>query len=118
MLVQLAACSIDGPGPVLRRIDGSPVIPHGANRILVPYFVNYSGEHGLAEQISLRVRELTSMDGRLAVVAKSDEADLRLTGKVALYHLQSLQYSDGGLPVRKRMRIVVVWTTVSARLRA
>jgi hypothetical protein len=93
-------------GKLLRKINGEPVIPRSANRIIVPYFRNFTGEPSISERLTLRLRELISMDGRLAVVSDNDRADLRLNGKVELYHIQPIHYSDAGEPVRKRLRIV------------
>ncbi len=94
-------------GVVLGKINGEPVIPRSANRIIIPYFKNFTGEPTVSEKLTLRVRELINMDARLAVVSDSHRADLRLGGKVVLYHIQPIHYSDAGEPVRKRLRIVV-----------
>jgi hypothetical protein len=94
-------------GVVLGKINGEPVIPRSANRIIIPYFKNFTGEPTVSEKLTLRVRELISMDSRLAVVSDNYSADLRLKGNVVLYNIQPIHYSDAGEPVRKRLRIVV-----------
>lgn len=95
-----------GAGSVLDNLNGEPVIPREANRIIIPFFHNYTDEPSVSEKLTLRVRKLVSMDGRLAVVSTNEEADLRLAGKVALYQVQPVQYGDFREPVRKRLRIV------------
>jgi hypothetical protein len=94
-------------GVVLGKFNGEPVIPRSANRIIIPYFKDFTGEPTISEKLTLRIRELISMDARLSVVSDNYSADLRLNGKVVLYHIQPIHYSDAGEPVRKRLRIVV-----------
>ena len=95
-------------GRLLGKINGEPVIPRSANRIIIPYFGNFTGEPFVSDRLTLRLRELISMDGRLAVVSDNNRADLRLNGRVELYHIQPIHYSDAGEPVRKRLRIVAM----------
>lgn len=102
-------------GKLLRKINGEPVIPRSANRIIVPFFRNFTGEPAVSDRLTLRLRELISMDGRLAVVSDNNRADLRLNGKVELYHIQPIHYSDAGEPVRKRLRIVASVELVDLR---
>lgn len=90
----------------LRSINGEPVVPRKANRIIIPYFYNFTTVSSITDKITLKVRELISMDGRLAVVSDNKDADLRLIGKIVKYHLQPVQYGNFGQPVRKRLRIL------------
>jgi hypothetical protein len=106
----LACSSIAGDtktSKVLRGIDGEPVVPRQANRILIPSFRNNTREPAVSERLTIRLRELITMDGRLAVVSDEESADLKLKGAVLLYHLQPIHFSDSGEAVRKRLRIVV-----------
>ncbi|GEM_PF-337615 len=111
LLAFLLACSSIArdakTGKVLRGIDGEPVVPRKANRILIPYFRNYTREPSVSERLTIRIRELITMDGRLAVVSDEERADLNLRGAVLLYHLQPIHFTDSGEAVRKRLRIVV-----------
>ncbi len=91
---------------VLNNINGEPVVPRDANRIIIPFFHNYTKEPSISEKLTLRLRKLISMDGRLAVVSKNDKADLRLAGMVVRYQIQPVQYGNFHEPIRKRLRIV------------
>lgn len=118
LLAFLIACSsISGDSKtreVLGGIDGEPVVPRRANRILIPYFRNNTRESAVSERLTIRLRELITMDGRLAVVSDEEHADLKLKGAVLLYHLQPIHFSDSGEAVRKRLRIVVSVALIDA----
>ena len=92
-------------------INGEPVVPRAANRILVPDFRSSIGMSTVAERLTLLVRERISMDGRLAVVKDGEKADLLLEGLVRDYEIQPMEIDRTGRPEKKRMRI-----TASARL--
>jgi predicted nucleic acid-binding OB-fold protein len=87
-------------------ISGEPVVPREANRIIIPFFHNYTAEPSVAEKLTLRLRQIIGMDGRLAVVANNENADLRLAGAVVQYQVQPVQYGNFNEPVRKRLRII------------
>ncbi len=91
---------------VLESINGEPVVPREANRIIIPFFQNYTAEPSAAENLTLKLRRFIGMDGRLAVVADNSEADLRLAGAVVQYQVQPVQYGNFNEPVRKRLRVV------------
>lgn len=93
-------------GSVLDSINGEPVVPREANKIIIPFFHNYTAEPSVAENLTLKLRRIIGMDGRLAVVADNDAADLRLAGAVVQYQVQPVQYGNFNEPVRKRLRIV------------
>ncbi|MDY6934643.1 MAG: LPS assembly lipoprotein LptE [Spirochaetota bacterium] len=93
-------------GSVLKSINGEPVVPRSANRIIIPFFYNYTDEPSISERLTLKVREMISMDGRLAVVADNNDADIRLIGRIVHYRIQPIQYGNFGEPIRKRLRIV------------
>lgn len=93
---------------VIDSINGEPVVPRDANRIIVPFFNNFTTEFSISEKLTLRVREFLVMDGRLAVVSDNKDADLRLIGKIVRYHNQPIQYGKFGEPIRKRLRIVAM----------
>ncbi|HSV98033.1 MAG TPA: LPS assembly lipoprotein LptE [Spirochaetota bacterium] len=92
-------------------MTGEPVIPREANRILVYDFRGAPGDRTLRTRLGIRVRELLAADGRLAVVADEDQADLALEGVVTGHETRPLRYSEMGRAVSKRMRI-----TASVRL--
>jgi hypothetical protein len=95
-------------GKVFKSIDGEPVVPREANRIIVTDFWDNTHNPDICEKLSLRIRELINIDGRLAVVSSENDADLRLNGKVILYQIQPLKYNLMGLQIKKRMKIVAV----------
>lgn len=93
-------------GKIVSEMNGEPVVPREANRIAVPSFLNLTKREGIADYLTGRVRERISIDGRLAVVAKDQQPQLLLTGKVSDYQVQNIQYDEFGRPVKKRLRVV------------
>ncbi len=102
-------------GKVLGALRGEPVIPRAANTIIIPFFRDYSGEPTVSDVLTIRLRDAISMDGRLAIVADNEKADLRLVGKVMLYRIQPVHYSTSGEPVRKRLMIAVIVSLVDQK---
>ncbi|MCU0822191.1 MAG: LPS assembly lipoprotein LptE [Spirochaetes bacterium] len=100
---------------LLGVINGEPVIPRNANKIAVPFFHNFTAEPSVAENLTLKVRRIIGMDGRLAVVTDNAGADLRLAGAVVQYRVQPVQYGNFNEPVRKRLRIVASIKLVDCR---
>lgn len=114
LLSAVIACAPSSGGPVgkvLRGISGEPVVPRGANRILVDEFKGPAEIRDTRRKLVIRVRELLAADGRLAVVNEAAGADLVLGGAVTGLETRPLKYDDMGLAVRKRTRI-----TASLRL--
>ncbi len=116
LLVLCACASTEGDigvpvGRVIKGITGEPVVPRGANRILVADFGGETAERTLRGRLGIRVRELLAADGRLAVVADEERADLVLAGVVTGSEIRPLRYDEMGIAVRKRIRI-----TASVRL--
>lgn len=93
---------------VLKSINGEPVVPREANRIIIADFWDNTHNPDLCEKLSLRIRELINVDGRLAVVTSENVADLKLSGKIILYQIQPLKFNLMGLPIKKRMKVVAV----------
>jgi len=91
---------------VLMKFNGEPVIPRDANRVVVPFFSNFTNKPVLSDKLTLKLRELINMDGRLAIVSESSQADLIVTGKIVHYQIQPIQYDTIGRAVRMRMRII------------
>lgn len=91
---------------VLRNLDGEPVIPRNANKIIIPFFHNYTSKPSISEKLTLKLRRSVNMDGRLAVVSTGRNADLRLVGMIVQYEVQPIQYGNFGEAVRKRLRII------------
>jgi len=91
----------------LKKINGEPVIPRGANRIHILRFSNTTSKADLPERIFMKLKEKISMDGRLAVVAAESDADLLLAGSVTEYFVQNIEFGSFGKPVKKRLRITV-----------
>ena len=94
------------PDAVFDVINGEPVVPRDANKIIIPFFHNFTAEPSAAENLTLKLRRMIGMDGRLAVVADNEDADLRLAGAVVQYQVQPVQYGNFNEPVRKRLRVV------------
>jgi len=91
---------------VLGSMNGEPVVPRRANRIMIPVFSSGIEITSLRDRLTLRVRELIVQDGRLALARAGDEADLALEGNIMLYQVQPVQYNDLGVAVKKRIRMV------------
>ncbi len=92
---------------VINTINGEPVVPREANRILIHDFT-FHGDHAvLVNKLTLRVRDLIARDGRLGVVTSGEIHDLLLTGGLMLYQVRPLKYDSMGIPVKKRMRMAV-----------
>ena len=91
---------------VLSNIDGEPVIPREANKISIPFFYNHTEKPSISEKLTLKVRRFINIDGRLAVVSDTSNADLRLLGMIVKYKIQPVQYGAFGEPIRKRLRIL------------
>ncbi len=113
LLLFAAGCASDSESidprvrKVLESINGEPVVPRKANRILIPLFSETSFVMpGISRTLTQRVRDLVAQDGRLAVVERREEAQLELLGQVLLYQIQPQRYNEMGLPLIKRMRIV------------
>ncbi len=111
-LLIVCGCALDkerkdsAVNQVLQNINGGPVVPREANKIVVPFFHNHTNEASISEKLTLNLRRLISMDGRLAVVSSNNKADLRLAGMIKLYQVQAVQYGDFHEPIRKRLRII------------
>lgn len=90
---------------VIRSMNGEPVVPREANKIIIPFFRNYTYEPSLAEKLTIELRQMINMEGRLAVVADNENADLRLAGMIDNYEIQPVQLGNFGEAVRKRLRI-------------
>lgn len=112
----LAACLIAGCttfedrgnlpiNDVLKSLKGGTVVPQTANTILIPSFSDRSGRPTLADRLTLRIREIISQEGRLAVTTDVDNADLVLRGEVTRYELQPVAFNPMGAPVKNRVRI-------------
>ncbi|HDP80784.1 MAG TPA: hypothetical protein ENN21_08070 [Spirochaetes bacterium] len=99
-----------GAHPVKRMfgaMNGEPVVPREANRLLIGNFSNGAADHALGRKLYLRVREHIALDGRLGIVEEGGEHDLALRGRLKLHEVQPLRFNDLGVPVKKRMRITV-----------
>lgn len=93
-------------GKIVSGMNGEPVVPRDANRIAIPPFQNMTTIEDIEEYLTSRVRERISIDGRLAVVAKDQQPQLLLTGKMSDYQVQHIQYDEFGRVVKKRLRVV------------
>jgi hypothetical protein len=93
---------------ILKSSAGEPVIPRGANRILIRDFINRSGKEQIENRLVQRIEKLISMDGRLAVVTSIIKTDLVLSGTILSYAIQNFEYDKLGQPVKKRMRITAL----------
>ncbi len=96
-----------GAAKLVGVTSGEPVVPRHANTIFVPDFIDTTGRSGIARRLTLKVRDLIGRDGRLAVTPAREGADLLLEGDITGFQIQPIEYGGQGVPLRKRMRIVV-----------
>ncbi len=97
---------------VVENIDGEPVVPRDANTIYLQGIVNRTVKRGLPERLMIRIKESINIDGRLAVIPDVSKSDLKLNVIITGHQIQNLEFSDMGIPIKKRLRI-----TAEIRLR-
>lgn len=112
LLISLVSCASTGDDkgssiPDMNKIMiGEPVVPREANTVFLELMTSGRDISGVSDIFTVMLKRRLSMDGRLAVTAERDRADLVLQYGLGRYQVQVLKYGDFGRPVRKRMRIV------------
>jgi hypothetical protein len=91
---------------VLKNFKGEPVIPREANKIIIPVFNNFTNQPSISLKLNAKLKEQITSDGRLAVVAENDTADLLLNGMIKAYQVQPLKFNGFDKPIQKRLRII------------
>lgn len=99
---------------VINKIDGDTVIPRDANKIYINHFSNKKFPE-ISKKLVVNIKELLSMDGRLAVVDEREIADVELEGKIIDYQLQNITFGKVGNAEKKRMRIVASMGLINRR---
>ncbi len=91
---------------LVENINGEPVVPRQANTLFLQIAENRTGIKGIPERLKIKISELLNIEGRLAVVPDHGRSDLRLDVIFSGYELQVLEYSDMGIPTKKRLRLL------------
>ena len=95
----------DAVKKVIKSMDGEPVVPREANRLYITFFQKNAAWSDITGRLVLKIREVITSDGRLAVVSDASSADLNLECVLTGYQIQNLDFDPGGRPIKKRMRI-------------
>ncbi len=98
--------SSGGASRLVSVTSGEPVVPRHANTIFIADFNDVTGRSGIARRLTLKVKDLITRDGRLAVLTEKDGADLVLIGDITAFQIQPIKYGGQGVAIRKRMRFV------------
>lgn len=91
---------------VLSSFKGEPVVPREANKIHITEFHNLTTQTAISEKLTLKIKEQINLDGRLAVVTESEQADLEVKGILTDYQVQPVKFNGFDKPERKRLRII------------
>lgn len=83
-----------------------PILPLHIKRINIPIFVNKTLRYGLEEGLTEETINTFILDGRLTVVDKDADGELR--GEIISYSREALSYDDEGYVVEYR-----IWMRVS-----
>lgn len=99
------ACK-SGVNDFVKRLDGGPVVPRNAERLLITDFRVKAGNQQIPLSLVQKIKEFINLDGRLTVVEKGTY-DLLLKGEITGFFIQNTQYGEMGRPIKKRMRLTV-----------
>ena len=90
---------------IINKIDGETVVPRDANKIYINPFLSLKFPE-ISKKLVVNIKELLSIDGRLAIVDTREMADIELNGKIIEYQLQKIIFGKVGNAEKKRLRIV------------
>ncbi len=87
------------------KLNGTPVIPREANKIVIASFSNITSVQGMESRLSALLKKHISLDGRLAPVSQKENPDILLKGSIYSYSVQATAHAKNGAVIEKRIII-------------